>query len=96
MNEKTTPVIEATEIAERIRALAHQMWEDEGRPEGRAEQHWLAAEAIVKTQIEGEQAQSPAWLKPTATPPVAEAEPAETVVKDLGDIRQRLQGRSVA
>lgn len=31
-----------------IRARAHQMWEDEGRPEGRQELHWkMAHEAIM-------------------------------------------------
>ncbi|PKR89922.1 hypothetical protein CXZ10_07010 [Pleomorphomonas diazotrophica] len=26
-----------------IRARAYQLWEEEGRPEGRAEQHWFTA-----------------------------------------------------
>jgi hypothetical protein len=28
---------------DQIAALAHKFWEDEGRPEGRAESHWLRA-----------------------------------------------------
>jgi Protein of unknown function (DUF2934) len=32
---------------ERVRHLAHLLWENEGRPDGRAESHWLAAEAQV-------------------------------------------------
>lgn len=28
---------------DRIRARAYQLWEEEGRPEGRAEQHWFTA-----------------------------------------------------
>ncbi|MBG1232116.1 DUF2934 domain-containing protein [Aestuariivirga litoralis] len=28
---------------EQIAALAHKFWEDEGRPDGRAESHWLRA-----------------------------------------------------
>ncbi|WP_267214087.1 DUF2934 domain-containing protein [Chelatococcus asaccharovorans] len=31
----------------RIRERAHRLWEEEGRPEGRAERHWLQAEEIV-------------------------------------------------
>ena len=32
-----------------IAALAHKFWEDEGRPEGRADAHWLrATEVLVK------------------------------------------------
>ena len=35
---------------DQIAALAHKFWEDEGRPEGRAETHWLrATEVLVKT-----------------------------------------------
>ena len=41
----------ATAIAptnEQIAALAHKLWEDEGRPEGRAEFHWQrAAETLA-------------------------------------------------
>jgi hypothetical protein len=34
---------------DQIAALAHKFWEDEGRPEGRAEAHWLrATEVLVK------------------------------------------------
>jgi hypothetical protein len=29
---------------EEIAALAQQFWEDEGRPEGKAEEHWTRAE----------------------------------------------------
>jgi hypothetical protein len=32
----------------RIRARAHQMWVDDGRPEGRALHYWLAAESEIK------------------------------------------------
>lgn len=32
---------------EQIRILAHRLWEQEGRPEGRAEEHWLQAERIL-------------------------------------------------
>lgn len=28
---------------DKIRARAYQLWEEEGRPEGRAEQHWFTA-----------------------------------------------------
>ena len=31
----------------RIRARAYARWEEEGRPEGRAMEHWLAAERDV-------------------------------------------------
>lgn len=34
----------ADEREERIRARAHRIWEEQGRPEGRAEEHWREAE----------------------------------------------------
>jgi hypothetical protein len=35
------------DLHERIRQRAYQLWEQEGRPEGRAESHWQQAEAEV-------------------------------------------------
>jgi hypothetical protein len=37
---------------ERIRERAHRLWEEEGRPEGRADAHWLAAEAMERETTE--------------------------------------------
>ena len=34
-------------LEDRIRARAHQLWEQEGRPEGRAENHWEQARILV-------------------------------------------------
>jgi hypothetical protein len=33
---------------EDITALAHQLWEEEGRPEGKADEHWRRAEAQLR------------------------------------------------
>jgi len=33
-----------------IRARAHQLWEQEGRPDGRAEDHWHQARTLVETE----------------------------------------------
>lgn len=38
---------------ERIRELAHKMWLDEGKPDGRAEQHWERARRLVEVQVQG-------------------------------------------
>jgi Protein of unknown function (DUF2934) len=35
---------------QRIRDIAYLLWVDEGCPEGRAFEHWAAAEAIVDAQ----------------------------------------------
>ncbi|MBV8568725.1 MAG: DUF2934 domain-containing protein [Methylobacteriaceae bacterium] len=57
------------DIEDRIRARAHQIWEEEGRPEGRDREHWERAEREVRTGI-GD-----------PTPP---AEPAQEQ-RDFGD-----------
>ena len=45
---------------EQIAALAHSFWEQDGRPDGRAEEHWLRAAVLV----DGED--GPKQKKPTA------------------------------
>jgi len=40
---------------EKITALAHKYWEEEGCPEGRAAEHWARAEAEIKQTMEGTQ-----------------------------------------
>lgn len=48
---------------ERKRLIAYQLWEDEGRPEGKAEEHWDKACLVVMSIAEGEAAPPPVWLK---------------------------------
>jgi len=48
----------------KIRQRAYELWEDEGRPEGRDRIHWLRAEAEFReTLCPGQQAKAPK-LKP--------------------------------
>jgi hypothetical protein len=35
---------------ERIRQRAHEIWEEEGRPEGREYSHWLRARAEIRAE----------------------------------------------
>ena len=35
---------------DKIRARAYQLWEEEGRPEGRAEQHWFTAKETLAVE----------------------------------------------
>ena len=44
------------DLQERIRSRAYLLWEQEGRPEGRAEAHWLRAEAELADVNPGEEA----------------------------------------
>jgi Protein of unknown function (DUF2934) len=32
---------------EAVRILAHKLWEEEGRPDGRAQDHWLRAISLI-------------------------------------------------
>lgn len=54
---------------ERISSLAYRLWEEDGRPEGQSESHWLkACQAIDAETSKAEEV--PAWLKPDNKPPV--------------------------
>ena len=39
-----------TDLDQQIRRRAHRIWNDEGRPDGRATEHWLQAEAEVRSE----------------------------------------------
>lgn len=43
--------------------IAYQLWEEDGRPEGRAEEHWDKACLVVMSLADGEVGPSPVWLK---------------------------------
>ena len=75
LRSRTRTVANDQLIEERIRARAHRLWEEEGRPEGRAEAHWEQARLIVAL----EDAQH-TILKPVQAP---EAEPIELVRKEF-------------
>jgi hypothetical protein len=51
-------------LTERIRQRAHEIWESEGRPHGRALIHWLRAEAEIREDLK---AQGPPGKLPKAT-----------------------------
>jgi hypothetical protein len=56
---------------EEIAACAHQIYETEGRPEGKAMQHWLQAEAQLTAELKAQASTGSAKL-------AAAAEPAKT------------------
>lgn len=45
---------------DKIRARAYQLWEEEGRPEGRADQHWFSARESLAVEENNESALLPA------------------------------------
>jgi Protein of unknown function (DUF2934) len=62
---------------ERIRRRAHEIWEREGRPEGRHEEHWTQA----RREVEAEEGGSPPG------PAGPDASPADTVPDSPGPER---------
>jgi len=81
---------------ERIRLIAYAIWEEEGRPDGRAEAHWLQACSLVESET---QAADPEWLKPNE-PPAAEAVTAAQVAQGpkvpLTEAIKRMRGSRAA
>jgi hypothetical protein len=53
------------DFEERIRAKAHELWVEEGRPEGREDVHWERARTLVAIE------EDRTTLKPVA-PPISE------------------------
>ena len=51
------------DLEQQKQLIAHQLWEEEGRPEGRAEEHWQQACLVVMSLSEGETVNPPVWLK---------------------------------
>ena len=41
-----------SDTEDKIRAKAHELWLAEGQPEGKADEHWQAAEALVRADAE--------------------------------------------
>jgi hypothetical protein len=65
---------------ERIRQRAHEIWERDGRPEGRREEHWAQARREIEAEDSGGAAAGPATPDdaPTVTAPDGpEATPAQ-------------------
>jgi Protein of unknown function (DUF2934) len=54
----------------RIREIAYQLWEQEGRPDGHAERLWLVAEARFEAEIAGgDSEESESLTEPAAEEP---------------------------
>jgi Protein of unknown function (DUF2934) len=51
------------DLEQQKQAIAYQLWEDEGRPDGKAEEHWAQACLVVMSLAEGEALPSPIWLQ---------------------------------
>jgi hypothetical protein len=65
-----------TDDEKRIRTRAHRIWEEEGRPEGRAEIHWNMARELIAVEVED--------TSKSVALPVAEAEPSKEATAKVG------------
>ena len=81
--------------------LAYQFWEEEGRPEGKSEEHWNKA-CLVLMSMDEEPMLEPDWLRRAAPLEVIAAtiaeEPIETKASEstIETIRRRLVARNAA
>jgi hypothetical protein len=68
------------ELEARIRARAHQIWEEEGRPEGQEHAHWEKARTLIAIEDDKSSLKPVEHNRAAAEP----AEPAETM-RNLGE-----------
>lgn len=90
---------------ERKRQIAYRLWEDEGQPDGKAEEHWLQA-CLVVMSMDNESKESeieiadPDWLlrQPEPPPALPEMTAAKPGAPDMTieTIRQRIASRHAA
>lgn len=71
----------------RIREVAHRLWEQEGRPEGREEAHWEMARELVAIEENQRQATKPNPVAQSRDRATTE-EPVEPIlaVENQGDV----------
>ncbi len=64
----THPEISHLAKEERIAAIAYSLWEEEGRPDGRAEAHWLRATDLIEAEARpAAEMPEPDWLQRETT-----------------------------
>ena len=88
------PEISHIDKEERIRLIAYAIWEEEGRPEGRDEAHWLQASELVETEA-ASPATDPDWLQRNEGPVAVEPPPAEPKVP-LSEAIKRMRSSRAA
>ena len=94
----THPEISHLATEERIRAIAYSIWEEEGRPDGRAETHWLRACELVEAEATPQalptaETVEPDWLK---REPAAEPLPEMPKPTTLEQLAKRISSAKAA
>lgn len=86
MTEPHETSLSNTEDREELkRRLAYQFWEDEGRPDNRAEAHWEKA-CLVLMSLDARQAEDPQWLQ--RVPDAQEQQASASSSADTGEASQ--------
>jgi hypothetical protein len=68
---------------QQIREIAYFFWLEEGCPEGRADQHWAAAEAFVEAVVNGQVAEPVSGAEEQPGEPLSAQAPARPMVEGL-------------
>lgn len=91
------------DIEHDIRTLAHQFWEEDGKPEGKAEEHWNRACLVMFDLDAGDKPErEPEWLKRNEAAGIAKTMANEKVkaktesISEIEEIRQRIVSRTAA
>ncbi len=80
---------------ERVEQLAFQIWEEEGRPDGKAEDHWYLACLIVDGEAAGTSSDVlPTWLSLKSEDATAETQMSKPDV--VQELNQKHTRRSAA
>lgn len=87
------PEISHLDRDERIRRIAYAIWDEEGHPEGCAEDHWLRACALVDAEADlaaadvAEETRNPDWLKRNEAQPAEQSKTLSDVVRKVASAR---------
>jgi Protein of unknown function (DUF2934) len=81
-------------VEDRIRSVAHQLWELEGKPDGKAEEHWSKACEMIaaEDQISTEKI-SPTWLQRNSELS-AEATTVKPETLNIDHMKKRITSRA--
>ncbi len=86
---------------ERVKTKAHEIWEREGRPDGRHDEHWRQAEAEVDAESggsgpnEGEGSQTGAAAYNKGTRKFAESGQVEKKAREAADAVSGAEGKTL-
>jgi len=90
------PIAQVIATEEEISALAYQLWEAEGKPDGMSEQHWFRASEMIAEQAKRE---APIWLQRSAPIELTQAEKEQAerqseLAATVEEIKRKIAGRA--